>query len=82
MVSQIVAAAASFFHVYLVTKGIKMTPHLPCSPILSPAAFFSCPESEVRAGKPYVDPGHLQEDAVGVALWGLRDNKKYGYVVW
>jgi hypothetical protein len=27
-------------YVYLVAKGIKMTPNLPCSPILAPAAFF------------------------------------------
>jgi hypothetical protein len=27
-------------YVYLVAKGIKMTPNLPCSPILAPPAFF------------------------------------------
>ncbi len=27
-------------YVYLVAKGIKMTPNLPCLPILAPVAFF------------------------------------------
>ncbi len=41
-------------------------------PYFTPATFFSLPESEIRAGKLLVDPGHPQEELV----WG-RPHHRY-----
>jgi hypothetical protein len=37
--------------------------------------FLSLPESEIRAGKLLVDPGHLQEELVGVAPTIVTEKK-------
>jgi hypothetical protein len=67
LVSTIITATATFFHVYQLSKSIKMTPHpLPVHQfsIFAPAAFFLAPKVKSKLA---VDLGHLQEELVGIA---------------
>ena len=54
-----------YFQLLAVEKVVKMFSQLHFLPYFTPATFFSLPESEIRAGKLLVDPGHLQEELVG-----------------
>jgi hypothetical protein len=48
-----------------VEKGVKMFSQLHFIAIFYTSGLLSLPESEIRAGKLFVDPGHLQEELVG-----------------
>jgi hypothetical protein len=52
------------FSILGAAKGVKISSQLHYSLYKAPVAFFLCSESEIRAGKLLVDPGHLQEKLV------------------
>jgi len=54
-----------FFGLLLKFFDADLGSQLQYSPYFAPAAFLPLPESEIRAGKLLVDPGHLQEELVG-----------------
>jgi hypothetical protein len=42
-----------------------MFPPAPLSTVFCTSGLLSLPQREIRAGKLFVDPGHLQEELVG-----------------
>jgi hypothetical protein len=61
------AIAASIFSYWLWKSGKRCQDVLPAPlfAIFCTSGLLSLPESEIRAGKLRVDPGHLQEELVG-----------------
>ncbi len=59
------AIDASIFNYWLSKKVTRCSPPAPLFAIFRTSGLLSLHESEIRAGKLLVDPGHLQEELVG-----------------